>query len=165
MVETMKPVQALTGISGQYGVSTELLVKAFADIKDADVFRRPDGGNSLHWIAGHVADSRMYIGGLVGLGTKSLWGKLFDAKCEIKEPEAYPTIKEILSAYKDLGVKLLTRFGELSEDELAASIEPNFPGQEKTVFGAIAFLSFHESYHVGQLAYVRRLLGYGPLTG
>ncbi len=165
MVETLKPTQALKGIAGQYGVNTGLLVKAFSDIKDEDIFRRPDGGNSLHWIAGHVTDSRMYIGGLAGLGTESPWGKLFDAKCEIKESEAYPPIGEILSTFQDIGAKLLTRFDELSDDELAASVEPNFPGQEQTVFGAIAFLSLHESYHVGQLAYIRRLFGYEPLTG
>ena len=165
MVETLKVAQALKGIAGQYGVNTGLVVKAFADIKDEDIFRRPDGANSLHWIAGHITDSRMYIGGLAGLGTKSLWGKLFDGGCEIKEPEAYPPIGEILSAFKDIGAKLVTRFDELSDDELAASVEPDFPGQEKTVFGAIAFLSLHESYHVGQLAYIRRLFGYERLTG
>ena len=57
MVETLKTTQALMGIMGQYGVNTELLVKALADIKDADLFRRPEGGNSLHWIAGHVTDT------------------------------------------------------------------------------------------------------------
>jgi hypothetical protein len=31
--------------------------------------------------------------------------------------------------------------------------------------GLIAFLAFHETYHVGQLSYLRKWLGYGQLVG
>lgn len=165
MVETLKQTQSLKGSMGQYSVNTGLLVKAFADIKDEDVFRRPEGGNSLHWIAGHVTDSRMFLGELTGLGTKSSWGELFNSGCEIKAPDAYPPLSEVISTWKDIGGKLMARFGEISDEELGESIKPDFPGQDKTVLGAIAFLSLHESYHVGQLAYIRRLFGYERLTG
>ena len=41
----------------------------------------------------------------------------------------------------------------------------SIPGIEKTTAGTLAFLSLHESYHVGQLAYILRLHGREKLVG
>ena len=47
--------------------------------------------------------------------------------------------------------------------EGASPIE--FPIESKTILGAIAFLALHESYHMGQLAYVRRFFDGTQLVG
>jgi hypothetical protein len=36
---------------------------------------------------------------------------------------------------------------------------------DKTQRGAIVFLNYHETYHVGQMAYLRKWLGYSQLVG
>ena len=38
-------------------------------------------------------------------------------------------------------------------------------GQARYRRGAVAFLTFHDGYHTGQIAYVRKWLGKGQLVG
>jgi uncharacterized damage-inducible protein DinB len=57
----------------------------------------------------------------------------------------------------------------LTDDELrrAPSDRNNdmlWPGT-KTVADELAFFAFHDSYHVGQLSYIRKSLGYPGLAG
>jgi uncharacterized damage-inducible protein DinB len=44
----------------------------------------------------------------------------------------------------------------------APSPSPSFDG---TVGGMVSFLAMHETYHVGQAVYLRRLLGHGRVVG
>ena len=39
---------------------------------------------------------------------------------------------------------------------------PSFDGK---ISGLVAFLAFHEAYHVGQVTYLRKWLGYGQSVG
>jgi len=39
------------------------------------------------------------------------------------------------------------------------------PAADGTLRGFIAFLSFHETYHVGQAAYLRKWLGFPGMVG
>ena len=51
------------------------------------------------------------------------------------------------------------RLGTITDAELAGASGERFPGVPATLLGAIAFLVQHESYHIGQLAFVRKYLG------
>jgi len=37
------------------------------------------------------------------------------------------------------------------------------PQGDETLRGMVAFLVFHEAYHVGQIGYLKKQLGYAPL--
>ena len=41
---------------------------------------------------------------------------------------------------------------------------PTIAGAE-TVSDLITFLAFHESYHIGQMAYVRKAIGHSGIAG
>ena len=57
------------------------------------------------------------------------------------------------------------RFASLTEADLAAPANGKpLPGVT-TVAEQLAFLAFHESYHVGQLAYIRKSLGHSAVAG
>lgn len=47
----------------------------------------------------------------------------------------------------------------VSADRLAEEPEIQFGMGDPTILGGVAFLAQHESYHVGQIAYLRRLVG------
>ena len=76
-----------------------------------------------------------------------------------------PSLDELKKAWEDISTKMNKRLEEVTEDELSKEPPWQPPVDEKTIRGAIAFLSLHESYHVGQMAYIRRLLGYDQLVG
>jgi hypothetical protein len=60
---------------------------------------------------------------------------------------------------------LSKRLEEIGDAELSAKCPRDFPIADKTMRGAITFLAYHEGYHVGQMAYLRKLLGKGQLVG
>lgn len=160
MHPTLAPVVDL------YQINTTLVPQALDGVKKADLATRPlDKANSIHWIVGHLATSRIGLGGMIGLDVEVPWTELFARGTEAGDSSAYPAIDEITDVWDHVSNGLLSRFGELSEDELLAPSPVKFPVSEETIRGVISFLSLHESYHVGQLAYLRRLLGYDQLVG
>ncbi len=149
-----------------YGVSERLALKALGEMKPEDLYERPiDKANSFHWVFGHIASSRYGLARALGLKESVVWGELYDYGSDVYDVSKYPTIEEIHTAFIDITKKLKARFETLTDEDLA--VEPPFtiPGIEKNAAGTLSFLSLHESYHVGQLAYILRLHGRDKLTG
>ena len=59
----------------------------------------------------------------------------------------------------DIVDRLKIRFADLTRDDLARpATGPKLPGA-KTLADQLSFLAFHETYHVGQMGYIRKSLG------
>jgi uncharacterized damage-inducible protein DinB len=74
-------------------------------------------------------------------------------------------VAEIKRAWDEVSEKLSSILGSAPVDHLAEpalSTPPSFDGK---VSGNIAFLAFHETYHVGQVSYLRKWLGHGQSVG
>ncbi len=65
----------------------------------------------------------------------------------------------VAAAWRGVGERIAARLPLLTPAQLDAPAPGSFPGGDPSVLGALAFLSLHESYHLGQLGYLRRLLG------
>ena len=109
--------------------------------------------------------SRVSLTKMIGVELENPWGKLFARGATIDENISYPGITEITSLWKEATGKLLTRLEELTEDELNSESRFPLPTTDKTQRGAIFFLNLHETYHIGQLAYLRKWLGHSQLIG
>jgi uncharacterized damage-inducible protein DinB len=48
---------------------------------------------------------------------------------------------------------------------MAAPAPPPSPSFDGTIGGMVSFLAMHETYHVGQVVYLRRLLGHDRVVG
>jgi len=59
----------------------------------------------------------------------------------------------------------MARLKVLTDEELSKPAPFPVPAGDKTQRGAIVFLNFHETYHIGQMAYLRKWLGYSQLVG
>jgi hypothetical protein len=149
-----------------YNVNTNLYLKALDMAEEKDLFDRPMGkANSLLWVAGHLAASRFTVANMLGLKVEFPKAELFNYGSEPTDSSAYPTIEEIVLAWNDISEKLMDQFEKVSDDVLAGKPPYDVPGVEKTVAGMVAFMQLHESYHVGQLAYINRLHGGDKLVG
>lgn len=143
------------------GVNDRLLGKALAAVKGEDLTRRPGPGSSpLLWVIGHVVASRNQLARIVGAGLELSWASLFARLSRFDETAANPSLAELQRVLGELSVQLQARLPALGEAELAAPSPTGLPTPDKTVRGAIAFLVYHESYHVGQLGYLVKWLGY-----
>jgi uncharacterized damage-inducible protein DinB len=128
-------------------------------VTDADALSGPEpGGNSLNWVVGHILVSRDQVHGLLGLGpawTESLGenGAYRRGSRSFVPASAIP-LSRIRGALTQSQELLLGTLGQASPEQLAK------PGSEtRTVGELLAFLGFHEGYHVGQVGLLRRLSG------
>ena len=110
------------------------------------------------WLAGHVADARALLLGILGQPFATTWGNLFGRGAVLQESAQYPSIEEIEQVLGEINRKLYATLEGLDDAQLAKPAEgiPN----AKTVADQIALFAMHDSYHVGQMAYVRKELGY-----
>jgi len=149
-----------------YNVNQGLALKSLGQTKLGNLHLRTlDKGNSVYWVFAHITVSRYTLAKALGLDESVVWGGMFDFGSEPKDPVGYPSIDEIKAAFLDISDKLKKRFETVTEADLAKEPPFTIPGIEKSAAGTLAFMSLHESYHVGQLAYLQRLQGGEKLVG
>ncbi len=150
----------------QYGVSTYLFDMALAGLSEEELLKSVgDGSNPLIWMVGHLTSVRSNLVNLLGHKHEVPWGNLFDRGETIDNPGEYPPLDQILAVWKETTAALMARLEEIGDEELSAESPLGLPIPDKTVHGTISFMAYHEGYHVGQMAYLRKWLGKGSLVG
>lgn len=146
--------------------NTHFLRKNVEGLSDEEWVRRPLGsGNHVLWIVGHVALSR-------GLTLKRLgddWGKpwmsLFGRGLPCDDSAAYPTPEEAMLAWNESSAHMKAAMESASAELLATPSTQGPPSADGKVSGVVNFMAYHETYHVGQLAYLRGLFGHKGAMG
>ena len=68
-------------------------------------------------------------------------------------------LRSLVAIWKESQALLDEAFADLADSDLEAPLEEPNPMFGETVGSALAFMAFHEAYHVGQLGLTRRRLG------
>lgn len=151
-----------------FGANTTLCVKAFEGVSDAHLWLRPaPDSNPFLWIVGHVVGTRAVMLGLLGDPLETGWGQTFGRGAALDaDAGTYPSKDEILRVHAEAAARIEGRFARLTADDLAreAAAGPK-PFGVKTLGEQLGFFALHDSYHVGQLAYIRKALGLPGLVG
>jgi len=155
----------LAPIAAIFKTNDGLVAKALEGITAADL-QTPltSKNNSILWLAGHVTETRASLLRSLGEQADTGWGKLFGRGAALAEVGRYPSVDEIHSVSQRIGRQLHAKLEALDDGHLAKPANISLPNT-KTIADQIAFFSFHESYHVGQIAYVRKGLGYSQIAG
>lgn len=155
---------AIEYVQGMFKTNTDLVNKATDGIQPEHWFLKPgDSSNHLLWVAGHLVVSRGTVLKALGSEWSSPWASLFARGAKPVARDQYPGIEEIQKAWNDVAEQLSATLASLSADVLAKPHDkPTFDGK---VGGFVAFLAFHETYHVGQVCYLKKWLGYGQTVG
>jgi hypothetical protein len=160
----MDPRVAL--LSEQFTVGTNMFQTAIAGVDGDALWRRPGPhSNPMVWIAGHLTQFRCRAVRAMGGDRPVPWEDLFRTGSTLHQPDAYPRIGEIAALWKDVSGELVDRFGRLTPAELDAPPVFRAPSTDGTLAGALVLFAFHEGYHVGQLGYLRKWLGYSSPYG
>ena len=151
-------------VDGMFKTNTDLVTKCITGIPAEQWGLKPgDGSNHLLWVMGHLVWARGIVLKTLGTDVSLHWAPQFarGAKCE--GVEQYPKPEDVCNAWTDFSARLATGLAEVSAEVLAKPHDkPTFDGK---VGGFIAFLAFHEAYHVGQVSYLSKWLGHGQLIG
>jgi hypothetical protein len=117
------------------------------------------GGNTGHWLLGHVASARRSM--LRELGEeipKADWEPLFGMSVA-PTGEGYPPVEELFADIAHSGERIDARFAHMDAAQLGAAASGKYPDGGTTREHAARFFFFHEAYHVGQLGLLRRIHG------
>jgi uncharacterized damage-inducible protein DinB len=140
-------------------LNTRLYLNCLHGVDDAMAQKRPgEAVNSMGFIACHLLDARYYLARFVGLESVNPFQEQFDA-AEGVDDLVVPPLDELRFAWGDVSAQLAARLPTLSDEELGRDSDQAFPVEDGTVHGGVAFLIQHESFHIGQLAMLRRFFG------
>jgi len=152
-------------IAGIFKANTDLFKKTLQGIPPDRLLIKPgDDSNHLMWIAGHVVVHRAIVPKILGQEWSAPWEGLFARGAKLTAADQYPGIEEIMRAWDEVSGRLLSSMASASPEALAEPVSKGITLDGK-ISGKIAFLSLHESYHVGQMAYLRKWLGFGQAVG
>jgi uncharacterized damage-inducible protein DinB len=90
---------------------------------------------------------------------------LFERGSNPGDAGKYPSPEELVAAWQEVKAELSAALEEASEEALAAPGPEKIPSFDGKLSGTLAFMAWHEGYHVGQAAYLRRWLGHGQVAG
>jgi len=145
---------AVSGISRNYTFTHRITNSTLEGIsQEESLLPPPNGGNCINWIMGHILHTRDVI--LEQLGQQIVWT---DSVAKTLYQRGAAPMAESGNAV-ELSV-LLALFNQ-SQPRILDGIEQlgNAPTSDGKLEDSIAFFNFHESYHLGQLAILRRILG------
>lgn len=149
-----------------FGISERLLARAIGDLSDADFVQRPDAKtNAVAWVAAHAVEYRARMLSVLGTPFDSGWGGRFERGADTSGDVAYPSRDEVTRTAAAVNAQVHATLSTLTDAALAEPAKGPVPPGITTIADQIAFFALHDSYHVGQLAYMRKALGYPQLVG
>jgi uncharacterized damage-inducible protein DinB len=148
-------------------IQSTLINRALDGLTEHEMWQRPsERSNSIGWLLGHITWARNNMLRVLGGEPEPMpWDALFQRGAEITDRKAYPPVAEIVGTLKRVNEKMKTGMARATDAELGAICPVPTPSPDKTVRGVLAFLTFHDAYHVGQIAYALRQLGRPGLVG
>ena len=149
-----------------YRFNSGLLPKLAGDLAPQEWLRRPnDSSNHIAWIAGHMVWTRKQLLGRLGTEWSLPWLNLFARGEPCASDAAYPSQAELLDAWSEASRLLENALDSATEELLAQPATSGPPSPDGKMSGIVSFLAIHETYHLGQISYLRGWLGRKGLMG
>jgi uncharacterized damage-inducible protein DinB len=159
MEPQVRPLAAL------YNLNTDLLLNCLEGLSDSEAQRRLEaGGNSITFLAEHLTDSRHFLVARLGHTLVNPIARYLADVRSMDDITEWPSLEEIRSAWLAVSTHLQAVLGRLSAAELVEPTAQRFLAEDTTRLGMVAFLVQHDSYHLGQIGFIRRQLGKPPMS-
>ncbi|MDR3741416.1 MAG: DinB family protein [Terracidiphilus sp.] len=155
----------IVGAAADYHRNTGCLQRAVDGLSPEQWLARPDHGNHIAWIVGHVVWARHAIITRLGGSWDCPGLEVFARGAKLDSAANYPSPESLLVAWNQSGELIATTLENLTPEVLAAPAPPGPPSPDGKVSGFIGVLAWHETYHLGQIAYLRCWLGGSGLFG
>ena len=145
----------------RYFERTTYIVNAQAEgLAHADSLLQPQPrGNCFNWVLGHIVDNRdralVMFGETAVLSTEEATLYCRGSKPITDGDTAVPLVR-LLTDFNDQHGRIIAALGQIGDSRFAEVIN----AEKGSTFGdRLAFLHWHETYHVGQLELLRQLAG------
>jgi len=149
-----------------FATNDSLADRSFQGVADGDLWKRPTPqSNPMLWIFGHMADTRARLLKILGDDFDPGWGDVFGRGAALQDTAGYPSREKITEVSREVNKRLYARLGAMTEIDVSRPATRAFTDAVQTVGDQVAFIVMHDTYHVGQLAYVRKALGLPGVVG
>jgi uncharacterized damage-inducible protein DinB len=145
----------------QFDLQTRLFNNVLSGISDEDSNDRPsDSANNMKWVAGHLLNTRAsLLTQLTGGTPDASYAGQFGRGVSFDPNATYPPIEEIAAKWKETAAAISNGLAHLPEEVLDSKAPTQGPVADESFRGLLAFLISHESYHIGQLSILRKMVG------
>ena len=143
-------------------LNTKLFRNCLDGVTDEKAAMRPSAStNSAVFVAVHVAEARFFLLEMLGAKQPSPIAPYLDGARGIDEIKRFPPLAEIQRAWTTVSHALRDWLDTMTATEWDASIVIPFPlpVTDPTALSLLAFFVQHDSYHIGQLAFLRKHAG------
>ena len=165
-------MESIVHITKQYQLLTDWYISVLEGLREEDGSKLvSDHVNSLEWIAGHLITGRYR--NLVRLGVKIEPYKNLDkfVNQTLPPPNAiafdtsivYPSLSACKEQWLVYSQLLMDRLRTIDEKTLKSEIPFTVMTGGNTVEDALTFMVLHETFHIGQMSIMRKLLGYSSM--
>lgn len=153
-------IPQLLPLAQQFAVCDQFLDGIVGDFTDSDWQVHDPAGHDPRWLVGHLAVTRRRLLALVGLEQaaepwEAHYGRGTSPAAVPADQDPRALVQALHAAHRTLA----GHWDALTPEFLAKPLGRTLPDGSETVGGALGFLAWHESYHLGQLGLLRRLAG------
>jgi DinB superfamily len=139
-------------------MNTRLFLSAIAGITEAQAKERiSDHNNPVSWLAVHTVWARYNICAMLGKpAAKNPYDGLFENFKPFDAAADYGTLAQAKAEWQKASDLLKEALASVTEEHLAADSPLKSPIGDFTFGGTVAFLAQHESYDIGQIAFLKK---------
>lgn len=142
-----------------FHLNTRLFRNALKGVDDDMAkIRISDHNNPLSWLGTHTVWARYNTCELLGMKTDNPFKGLFEGFKPFDPAYPYPSQEVILAEWDKSSVLLEEALEKVTDEYLAGPAPFKNPTGNHTLLGAITFLAQHESYDIGQIAYLKKFV-------
>jgi len=117
-----------------------------------------DHNNPLIWIAAHTVWARYNMAMLLGKPGNNPYTGMFENFKAFEDSMQLPSVEAVKAEWKKASILQKEAFAAVTETQLAADSPLKSPIGDFSVGGTISFLAQHESYDIGQMAFLKKYL-------
>jgi len=138
-------------------LNERLFTNTLAGITEEQLEHRvSEHNNPLRWIAAHTVSARYNMLLFLGKPANNPYNPLFENFKAYDKGLKYPTLAEINSGWQKATALLKEALKSVSEEYLVADSPLKSPIGDFTNGGTFAFMVQHESYDIGQMAFLKK---------
>lgn len=157
---------AIVVAADNYRFNSRSLKQAVGDLSPDEWLKRPDEKlNHIAWIVGHMAYCRGRMLHFMGTEWNEPGLEIFGRGNKIQPDSSYPSAESLLNSWSESGHTMAAAFESASEDLLDQPATQGPPSTNGKISGIVNFMAIHETYHLGQISYLRSWLGHKGFMG
>jgi len=154
-----------TPLAKIFAINDDIVSRAIDGLTDEQLWTRPtELNNPMLWIVGHFVQTRTELLAFLGDAVDTGWGDRFIRGAVLGDHAQYPQRHEIQRVMGEVRERLHAKLATLDDDQLRQPPAIAVPGAH-TLADGVAGFALHDCYHVGQMGYLRKALGFPALAG